>query len=508
MTEVKSTVAEVAFSNALDQLHKLTLDDAKVSPPLQMESPLIRFSTSVQTAPATKKYGALFERESNPMQIPSLTKMPTLSESLKFMSRGELSTRDLVELSISSMQETKELGAVVHIDEAAVRREADLLDIERGRGISRGLLHGIPVTVKDIIDVAGSPTKAGSLAYSGYPAIDAQSVARLRSSGALMLAKVATHEFALGVTTPQCRNPFDPLRIAGGSSGGSAIAVATGVGVASLGTDTRASLRVPSALCGTVGFKPTFGRVPTEGLVPLSWTIDHVGPITRTVRDAAFMLNVLSGIQIIDPNVERGDLSGLVVGVVSCTFEDAEPGIAATVASILPIFEKLGATLLSIDRPSRSDLDLSNTLGLLISRSEAATVHRALGTNLSLCIPEVRDQLSAALTISAPDYLDAQRHRSVLSTRMLGVFQECDVLIMPTVPVSTPLWEDYEKHLLHLSRNAILWSLLGSPAVSMPSGLGLDGMPVGLQLVVAPEQEELLLRVGIMLEEELKNELS
>ena len=151
----------------------------------------------------------------------------------------------------------------------------------------RGPLHGIPVTVKDIIDVAGVPTRCGSAAYHDVPEVDAVGVARLRAAGAIVLAKVSTHEFALGVTTPQSRNPHDQTRIPGGSSGGSAIAVSTGMGLASLGTDTRASIRVPAALSGVVGFKPTYGSVPTGGVVPLSWTMDHVAPITSSVADAA-----------------------------------------------------------------------------------------------------------------------------------------------------------------------------------------------------------------------------
>ncbi|HLI56337.1 MAG TPA: amidase, partial [Actinomycetota bacterium] len=180
--------------------------------------------------------------------------------------------RDRVEAALAAAA-TDRCGAVVWLDAEGARAAADQLDRRIGAGAGRGPLHGMTITVKDIIDVAGMPTRAGSNRFERWPKADAAAVARLRAAGAVILGKATTHEFALGVTTPACRNPFDHDRIAGGSSGGSAVAVATGIGNGSLGTDTRASLRVPASLCGVVGFKPTFGRVPTGGVVPLSWTV-------------------------------------------------------------------------------------------------------------------------------------------------------------------------------------------------------------------------------------------
>ncbi|CAN0502916.1 unnamed protein product, partial [Phaeothamnion confervicola] len=174
---------------------------------------------------------------------------------------GRLTARELVERSLAAAERAGELGAVVSLRAERALAEADERD--RLDPSERGRLHGIPITVKDVIDVAGLPTGAGSAAYLTHPARDAVAVARLRAAGAIVVGKVATHEFALGVTTPQARNPADPSRIPGGSSGGSGIAVATGFGLASLGTDTRASIRVPAALCGVVGVKPTYGAVPT-----------------------------------------------------------------------------------------------------------------------------------------------------------------------------------------------------------------------------------------------------
>ncbi len=208
---------------------------------------------------------------------------------------GRISSVELVEQALLAVEKFDgELNAVAELLAESARRDASACDVDAAAGRWRGPLHGIPLTVKDVIDVAGVPTRAGSEAYLDVPTVDATAVARARSAGAVILAKVTTHEFALGVTSPQSRNPHDILRIPGGSSGGSAIAVSTGMGLGSIGTDTRASIRVPAALSGTVGFKPTFGSVPTAGVVPLSWTMDHVAPMASTVADAALLLDVLT----------------------------------------------------------------------------------------------------------------------------------------------------------------------------------------------------------------------
>lgn len=497
------SVAERAFQDAIEELHSLKLSEPKIGPPLILESfapsglkldsqgEKNAHTTAVLPLPATHR------------KIPSLSKAPTLSEALQLLKSGKISSVELVQESLRVASETVRLGTVVSIDEESVLAQARTMDGQRDRGESLGPLHGIPITVKDIIDVAGMPTRAGSKAYYDLPSIDAKSVALLKRAGGLILAKVATHEFALGVTTPQCRNPYDDTRISGGSSGGSAIAVATGVGLASLGTDTRASLRVPSSLCGVVGFKPSFGRVSTHGIVPLSWTIDHIGPITRTVQDAGIMMNVISQINLYESKVATVDLANTNIGVLSSAIDSSDGGIAKVINSVLPVFSMLGASVKEVGTPSASDFALSNSLGLLISRCEAATVHRSLGTDLDLTIPEVHDQLLAALDLKAVDYLDAQRFRRELAQKILPIFDQFEVLVMPTIPVEAPKWADYEKHLLNLSRYAIIWSLLGCPAASIPVGFTESKMPVGLQMVSAPGNESALFRIGMALEQSL-----
>ena len=499
MTGDASSVAGRSFSEAERVLHGLPLPFPRLAPPFDLHVSIREKMRVGDPDMSTARVNTWVDAERSVLPSPVLTKAPTLSEALRDLAAGRVTSRDLVEASLAAAEDTVELGAVVAIDEKTVREEADRLDHERAAGNLRGPLHGIPVTVKDIIDVAGLPTLAGSLAYKDESPSDAAAVARLRGAGALLLAKVATHEFALGVATPQCRNPHDAARISGGSSGGSAIAVATGIGVASLGTDTRASLRVPAHCCGVVGFKPTFGRIPATGIVPLSWSIDHLGPITRTVEDAARMLNVLADAPFLDCEVPTATPT-FTVGMASAVFDDASRDVIEACESALAQLESLGVRIVEIPGPTIEDLEVSNAIGLLISRGEAGAFHRSQGTDLKKCIPEVRDQLEASLSISAADYLDAQRQRRMLSERILGNFDRCDVIISPTAPLVAPLRVDYEQYLLRLSRNTIIWSLIGAPAVSVPCGTGNGGMPVGLQLAAPPGREQDLVGLGMMFE--------
>ncbi len=413
---------------------------------------------------------------------------------------GRATSVELVEEALLAVEKhDPELQAVVHLMADAARSEAAALDAEASAGRWRGPLHGIPITVKDVIDIAGAPTRAGSAAYEDLPRADAASVALLRAAGAVMLAKVSTHEFALGVTTPQSRNPHDPSRIPGGSSGGSAIAVSTGMGLGSLGTDTRASIRVPAALSGVVGFKPTFGTVPTAGVVPLSWTMDHVAPMAVTIADAAAMLDAMRpGMAAVAPWAGNG-VAGLRLGVPEASFDGAAPGVTSCVEAAIAALAGLGCLVSTARRPSAGDLEAANSAGLVVSRCEAAAFHRSLGADRRLYWEEVADQLDAADTIAAVDYIDAQRLRAELTESLLGVFAEVDLLAMPTVPIVAPMVADFARHLLLLSRNAIPWSFTGFPAVSVPCGWSA-GLPVGVQLVAAPGREDLLVAAGAALE--------
>jgi aspartyl-tRNA(Asn)/glutamyl-tRNA(Gln) amidotransferase subunit A len=493
----QQSAATGAFDDAIALLHQLEIADPAASPPLSWRPPAGDASAAVG-APAWLGPGSAASRPG--LDARSLTDAPTLAEARRQLRAGTTSVLELVDASLAAAAADPH-GAMVAIDQDQVRGEAAARDAELAAGTAVGPLHGIPITVKDIIHVAGLPTAAGSSIYLEHPAHDAAAVAMLREAGAVIVGKAATHEFALGVTTPQCTNPFDPSRISGGSSGGSAIGVATGIGLASLGTDTRASLRVPASFCGVVGFKPTYGCVPTAGIVPLSWTLDHIGPIAATVDDAAIVLDVLMpGASIAQADASP---SGLVVGIAADALREADAEVAEVVESALVALERIGCKVVVVDVPQPDDLSLANAVGLLISRSEAAAFHRAVGHDIEGCIPEVRDQLLAGLCITAVDYLDAQRAREGLAARALAVFGSCDVVVTPTTPVVAPPRAEYERFLMRLSRNTLVWGLAGSPALSMPCGLTAEGLPVGLQLAGRPYEEHVLASIGRHLEREL-----
>ena len=392
-----------------------------------------------------------------------------------------------------------ELGAVVELLAGPASADAAACDAELAAGKSRGILHGIPVTVKDVINVGGVPTRAGSDAYHDVPTQDAAGVALLKSAGAIVLAKVATHEFALGVTNPQSSNPHDPGRIPGGSSGGSAIAVATGMGLASLGTDTRASIRVPAALSGVVGLKPTYGRVPTDGVVTLSWTMDHVAPMAATVADAALVAEVLLGHGGLVDACTRG-VEGLTIGVAEAAFADSEGPVGELVHEALTGLARHGARLVETPHPSPRDLARANAAGMVISRCEATTFHTDLGLDRTLYWDEVAEQLDAADDVRASEYINAQRIRSLLIADLGAAFAEVDLLAMPTSPVVAPPRNEFAEFLMLLARNAIPWSLIGFPAISVPVGT-VGGLPVGLQLVAEPDREDLLVAVARVVEQ-------
>jgi aspartyl-tRNA(Asn)/glutamyl-tRNA(Gln) amidotransferase subunit A len=266
------------------------------------------------------------------------------------------------------------------------------------------------------------------------------------------------------------------------------------MGLGSLGTDTRASIRVPAALSGAVGFKATYGRVPTDGVVSLAWTMDHVAPMATTVADTATLLEVLLGDGRPLASV-RGQVDGLRLGVADAAFADAEPPLEQVVREVLDALGDAGATVSPSELPDADDLALANASGLVVSRVEAATFHRGLGLDPASYWEEVGDQLAAATHIAAVDYVDAQRSRGALARRLLGAFDQHDVLVMPTSPVLAPPVDDFAQYLMLLSRNAIPWSFVGFPAISVPCGT-VDGLPVGLQIVAPPDREDLLVAVG------------
>jgi len=377
-------------------------------------------------------------------------------------------------------------------DEAlAVARTADA---EIARGEWRGPLHGIPVSLKDLIDQRGVVTTAGSHARERVEAVgDAPVTAALRQAGAVLVGKTNLHEFAFGTTSDESafgpvRHPLDRERSPGGSSGGSAVAVATGMSFASIGTDTGGSIRIPSAACGVVGLKPGLGELSCDGVVPLSHTLDHVGPLARSVADATLVYRVLAGLP--PRTAVPRPVGGLRIGVLREYFEDLlEPDVRAGTAGIQRRLREAGMTLVDARLPHAGDI---TAIYLAIVFGEAAALHgHALDTRADRYQPGVRLRLEAARFVLAEDYLRARKGREVIRDDVDRALDRCDVLIAPTLPMEAPpigAGSVAIDGVQHPVRNLMLrltqpFNVSGHPAVSIPCGRTARGLPIGLQLI-------------------------
>ncbi|MEU7558424.1 amidase [Streptomyces eurythermus] len=408
------------------------------------------------------------------------------------------------------------LQAYVAVAAEHTRRAAREAEGEIAAGRHRGPLHGIPMALKDLIDVAGVPTTASSRVRAGHTArADSTVAARLSAAGALLVGKTHTHEFAYGLTTPQTGNAWDTGRVAGGSSGGSAVAVAAGTATFGLGTDTGGSIRVPAALNGVVGLKPTYGLVPRHGVTSLSWSLDHVGPITRTVEDAALVLAALAGPDPRDPasltapatDYRPGagaDLTGLRVGVPrNYYFEHVDAEVEAAVRGAIDQLAALGARLVDVEIPMTRYIQATQW-GLMVP--EATAYHEStLRTVPELYQADVRVLLEAGELMPAGDYLRAQRSRTLMRREWAHMLREVDLIAAPTVPATavkagqeTITWADgtvesVSDAYVRLSSPA---NITGVPSLTVPVALDTAGLPIGMQLLGRPLGESVLLQAG------------
>ncbi|MFF4364670.1 amidase [Streptomyces sp. NPDC001594] len=429
----------------------------------------------------------------------------------------QLSPVELVDSVLDRIAEADpHLGAYVTVTAEQARRSAGEAAHEVAHGRHRGPLHGIPMGLKDLIDVEGMATTAGSRVRAGHHApADSTVAARLSAAGAILLGKTHTHEFAFGLTTPQTRNAWDRDRIAGGSSGGSAVAVASGTATFALGTDTGGSIRVPAALNGVVGLKPTYGLVPRHGVTSLSWSLDHVGPITRTVEDAALVLTELAGHDPRDPaslpvpaadyRPPAGtDLTGLRVGMPrTYYFDHVHPEVETTVRHAVAQLEALGARIVEVDIPMTRYVQATQW-GLMVP--EAGAYHEgSLRTVPERYQQDVRILLEAGELMSAGDYLRAQRSRTLMRAQWARMLEEVDVIAAPSVPMTavrageeTVTWPDgtVESVSDAYVRLCAPANITGVPALTLPVGHDVTGLPIGMQLLGRPLGEPALLRVG------------
>jgi aspartyl-tRNA(Asn)/glutamyl-tRNA(Gln) amidotransferase subunit A len=414
-----------------------------------------------------------------------------------------------------------QLTAFITVTGEQALADAAAAEREIAAGQYRGPLHGVPLAIKDLFYTAGVRTTAGSKILGDFvPTEDAAVVARLRAAGALSLGKTNLEEFAYGATSINphygaCHNPWDPARIAGGSSGGSAAAVAAGLCSAALGTDSGGSIRQPSALCGLVGLKPTYGRVSRHGVVPLSWSQDHVGPMARTVRDAALLLQAMAGHDPRDPASSPAPVpdytAALEDGVRGLRlalprdffFERVDPTVEAAVRAAARTLQDLGATVEEVPLPHAVQVW---TAGAVILYTEATAYHGEwLRTRPQDYGPLVRARLRVGAAILATDYVKAQQARAILVAEMLQILDGFDALLTPTSPIAAPRrdesvvrWpdgteEDVRGATLRLTRP---FNLLGFPALSVPCGFTADSLPIGLQIVGHPFAEATALRVA------------
>ncbi|MBH3432739.1 amidase [Pseudomonas citronellolis] len=427
---------------------------------------------------------------------------------------GSLTSVALVKHALDGVEKLNPaLNAFAHVARDKALEEAMRADRELAAGIDKGPLHGIPVGIKDNISTAGVPMTMGSAHFNGYvPDRDAACVAALRKAGAIIFGKTTTHEFAYG-PTGDCavqgatRNPWDTTRIPGGSSCGSAVAVAAGILPVALGTDTGGSVRIPAALTGVVGFKPSYARIPMDGVFPLSKTLDHVGVIAGSAADAA----VVSGILFAPKEdmsamaAERSLAEISIAWVPPALFEAYGPAVERSVYEVLssalekepPVAQLMEAM---VD-------DLRKAIGW-VQKSEAYEVHaERIAEHPELFQPEVLERLLASCEVRGWEYVRGMALRQRCQALFGSLLGEHDFLAMPTVPLVAPRL--YER-LVHIDgrdipvRDSLLgltnaWNLLGFPAISIPCGT-VEGLPIGLQLVGGLGRDEHVLEVARLLE--------
>jgi aspartyl-tRNA(Asn)/glutamyl-tRNA(Gln) amidotransferase subunit A len=438
----------------------------------------------------------------------------SIAELAPRLAAKEISPVELTELALARIERLDgRLNSFITVMADSARQAARAAEAAIMAGDLRGPLQGIPVAVKDLYATEGVATTFGSPLFADWvPDHDAAAVERLRWTGAVIIGKTNLHELAYGTTSANAhygwvRNPWRVDCHPGGSSGGSAAAVAAGLAYMALGSDTGASIRQPAACCGLVGLKPTFGLVSKFGALPLCWSMDHVGPLTRTVQDAALSLQLLAGHDPRDPcSVARpvsdfvagldGGIAGCRIGVVrNFFFEGCDAEVAAAVEAALPVLRDLGARVEDIEIP---EIGAAFHVGTLTIIAEAAAYHAAdLQARPGQLSEELRRALELGGFYKATDYIQAQRLRRHLMAALDEVMARHDALVMPTTPVpATPVEGNPPDHPLVRPRNTMPFNTTGLPALSVPCGFTMAGLPVGLQIAGRAFDEAGILRIA------------
>jgi aspartyl-tRNA(Asn)/glutamyl-tRNA(Gln) amidotransferase subunit A len=447
----------------------------------------------------------------------------TLQDAADQLRRKRLSPVDLTQACLARIEQLNpSLNAFITVTAESALASARSAEAELQRGRWRGPLHGVPIALKDLFDTAGVRTTAASALFKDrIPTEDAEVVRRLKEAGAVLLGKTNMHEFAYGGTSAvsyfgAVRNPWDATRVSGGSSGGSAAAVAAGLCFGALGSDTAASIRQPAAYCGIVGLKPTYGLVSARGVVPLSWTFDHVGPLARTVADSALMLQAIAGYDAGDIGSQsmaipdysatlRDKVSASRVGVArTFFFADLDPEIDTAVNDALGVLGRITAGLRDLMLPG-SMLTVSELRGTVRS-AEAYAYHKDFVEKTpELYQLETLTRLRADATVATSAYIRARREAEVIRRSAAAeAFESVDVIVTPTTPVPPPLLTDVGKDVdksitigtTLMIRNTAPFNLYGWPTISVPCGFTRGGLPIGLQISGRPGGEAVVLRLA------------
>ena len=449
----------------------------------------------------------------------------TIREASALLKSGQLSPVELTQSFLDRIEATDDrLHSFIIVLKEQALDDARLAEAEIRRGGYKGPLHGIPFALKDLYDTAGITTPSGSkVDIDRVPTEDATTTARLKAAGGILLGKLAMHEFALGgpdFTTPfpPARNPWNLAHITGGSSSGSGAAVASGQAMAALGSCTGGSIRGPASLCGIVGLKATYGRVSRAGVVTLSWSQDHCGPMTWTVEDTAYMMQALAGYDPKDPTTStapvpdyslslREDIKGLTIGVPRHFFfaphESVNPEVVATVEKGLKVLEGLGANLQEVTIPSLEYVRAANSVIML---SEAFAYHeKNLQTRSHDFGEMVRARFRIGGLFSASDYVQSQRIRKVVNRECAEVLQKVDVLVTPTMTQPAAAFEGYDATSNITGRSFTApFNLTGLPAISVPCGFTASGLPVGMQIAGKPFDEPGVIRAAYAYQQEAR----
>jgi len=441
--------------------------------------------------------------------------LETIVELSLRLRRKEISPAELTRACLDRIEKLNPtLNAFITVTDESALAEARAAEIEIARGEWRGPLHGIPIAIKDLIDTAGTRTTAASAVFERrVPTEDAEVVKRLRRAGAVILGKNNLHEFAYGGSSlvsffGDVHNPWNAAHIAGGSSGGSAAAVAAGLCYAAIGTDTAGSIREPAALCGCVGIKPTYGRVSARGVIPLAWSLDHVGPLAATVGDAAAVLQAIAGYDPLDVgsadvpasdyvSALREGTKTLRVGIPRAHFyDDLDDEIRAAMEKALAVI----ATLVGEVREMQIEVSSDRT----VQAAESFAYHADNVARVpELYQPETLRRIRSGEKISAAEYILRRRELDLERRRARNIFAKVDVLVTPTTPIAAPAIADLKKDPaalrpaeLILLRNTRPFNVCGLPAISVPCGFTKSGLPIGLQIAGPHWREDLVLRLA------------